>query len=248
MTSSHHMYYIPFYVEPRQYYLLFPGEKGYDPQFFHYKVERVFIDDHNVPSLEWVTLSAVMYHFCFTSPTHFRLQLHKRAFQPVSMSTISLRDMLKYTASMREWMSADPKNIIAIHCKGGKGGAKDPDLFHYHFAICLSWIKTLIDNATTLSQDAQALWCAPGLLTVTSLRVHRYVSFSFEISSCKGQLIVKTYWNNTTSLHSFLFVHQDSLEYFGERRTDKSRSSKFQGVETPSQVRTSQKRWDFVMF
>lgn len=34
------------------YYLLFPGEKGYDPQFFHYSVERVFIDDHNVPSLE----------------------------------------------------------------------------------------------------------------------------------------------------------------------------------------------------
>uniref|UniRef100_A0A8C2Z7L1 Transmembrane phosphatase with tensin homology n=1 Tax=Cyclopterus lumpus TaxID=8103 RepID=A0A8C2Z7L1_CYCLU len=58
------------------------SEKGYDPQFFHYKVERVFIDDHNVPSLE---------------------------------------DMLKYTANVREWMSADPKNIIAIHCKGGKG-------------------------------------------------------------------------------------------------------------------------------
>lgn len=33
-----------------------------------------------------------------------------------------------------------------------------------------------------------------------------------------------------------LLIHQDSLEYFGERRTDKSRSSKFQGVETPSQV------------
>ncbi len=40
--------------------------------------------------------------------------------------------MLKYTAGVREWMSADPQNIIAIHCKGGKGDAKDPDLFHYH--------------------------------------------------------------------------------------------------------------------
>uniref|UniRef100_A0A4W4GFE0 Transmembrane phosphatase with tensin homology n=1 Tax=Electrophorus electricus TaxID=8005 RepID=A0A4W4GFE0_ELEEL len=30
---------------------------------------------------------------------------------------------------------------------------------------------------------------------------------------------------------------QDSLDYFGERRTDKSMSSKFQGVETPSQSR-----------
>lgn len=58
------------------------SEKGYDPQFFHYRVERVFIDDHNVPSLE---------------------------------------DMLKYTEGVREWMAADSRNIIAIHCKGGKG-------------------------------------------------------------------------------------------------------------------------------
>ncbi|CAG00470.1 unnamed protein product [Tetraodon nigroviridis] len=107
------------------------SEKGYDPQFFHYRVERVFIDDHNVPSLE---------------------------------------DMLKYTASVREWMTAHPENIIAIHCKGGKGRTGT--------MIC-TW---LID------------------------------SDQFESA-------------------------QDSLEYFGERRTDKSRSSKFQGVETPSQSR-----------
>lgn len=31
------------------------------------------------------------------------------------------RAMLTYTASVREWMAADPRNIIAIHCKGGKG-------------------------------------------------------------------------------------------------------------------------------
>ncbi|XP_056141128.1 putative tyrosine-protein phosphatase TPTE [Lampris incognitus] len=107
------------------------SEKGYDPKFFHYRVERVFIDDHNVPTLE---------------------------------------DMLKYTASVREWMSADPRNIIAIHCKGGKGRTG---------TLVCTW---LID------------------------------SDQFESA-------------------------QDSLEYFGERRTDKSRSSKFQGVETPSQSR-----------
>ncbi|XP_055082461.1 putative tyrosine-protein phosphatase TPTE isoform X1 [Periophthalmus magnuspinnatus] len=107
------------------------SEKGYDPQFFHYKVERIFIDDHNVPSLE---------------------------------------DMLTYTASVREWMAADQKNIIAIHCKGGKGRTGT--------MVC-TW---LID------------------------------SDQFESA-------------------------QDSLEYFGERRTDKSRSCKFQGVETPSQSR-----------
>ncbi|KPP77925.1 phosphatidylinositol-3,4,5-trisphosphate 3-phosphatase TPTE2-like [Scleropages formosus] len=107
------------------------SEKSYDPQFFHYRVERIFIDDHNVPSLE---------------------------------------DMLMYTASVREWMSADPSNIIAIHCKGGKGRTGT--------MVC-TW---LID------------------------------SDQFESA-------------------------QDSLDYFGERRTDKSKSCKFQGVETPSQSR-----------
>jgi len=34
---------------------------------------------------------------------------------------MTLRDMLKYTVSVREWMGADSRNIIAIHCKGGKG-------------------------------------------------------------------------------------------------------------------------------
>uniref|UniRef100_A0A673HKV9 Phosphatidylinositol 3,4,5-trisphosphate 3-phosphatase TPTE2-like n=1 Tax=Sinocyclocheilus rhinocerous TaxID=307959 RepID=A0A673HKV9_9TELE len=57
------------------------SEKGYDPKFFHYRVERIMIDDHNVPSLE---------------------------------------DMLRYTACVREWMAADSRNVIAIHCKGGK--------------------------------------------------------------------------------------------------------------------------------
>ncbi|XP_075775223.1 phosphatidylinositol 3,4,5-trisphosphate 3-phosphatase TPTE2 isoform X5 [Pelodiscus sinensis] len=107
------------------------SEKGYDPVYFHYRVERVFIDDHNVPSLQ---------------------------------------DMLKFTANVREWMKQDEKNIIAIHCKGGKGRTGT--------MIC-TW---LID--------------------------------SDQFESAK-----------------------ESLDYFGERRTDKSMSSKFQGVETPSQSR-----------
>ncbi|XP_043388344.1 phosphatidylinositol 3,4,5-trisphosphate 3-phosphatase TPTE2 isoform X2 [Chelonia mydas] len=107
------------------------SEKGYDPVYFHYRVERVFIDDHNVPSLE---------------------------------------DMLKFTANVRAWMKQDEKNIIAIHCKGGKGRTGT--------MVC-TW---LID--------------------------------SDQFESAK-----------------------ESLDYFGERRTDKSTSSKFQGVETPSQSR-----------
>ncbi|CAM5073441.1 unnamed protein product [Natator depressus] len=107
------------------------SEKGYDPVYFHYRVERVFIDDHNVPSLE---------------------------------------EMLKFTANVRAWMKQDEKNIIAIHCKGGKGRTGT--------MVC-TW---LID--------------------------------SDQFESAK-----------------------ESLDYFGERRTDKSTSSKFQGVETPSQSR-----------
>ncbi|XP_044300231.1 phosphatidylinositol 3,4,5-trisphosphate 3-phosphatase TPTE2-like [Varanus komodoensis] len=107
------------------------SEQGYDPKFFHYRVERIFIDDHNVPTLA---------------------------------------EMLRFTANVREWMQQDSNNIIAIHCKGGKGRTGT--------MVCI-W---LID--------------------------------SNQFESAK-----------------------ESLEYFGERRTDKSTSSKFQGVETPSQSR-----------
>ncbi|XP_068121140.1 phosphatidylinositol 3,4,5-trisphosphate 3-phosphatase TPTE2-like [Hyperolius riggenbachi] len=107
------------------------SEKGYDPKYFHYRVERVFIDDHNVPALE---------------------------------------DMLKYTASVRSWMAEDPKNVIAIHCKGGKGR--------------------------------------------TGTMVCTYLVDCDQFESAK-----------------------ESLDYFGERRTDTSVSTKFQGVETPSQSR-----------
>jgi hypothetical protein len=43
---------VSLWLQPFDCPALSPGEKGYDPQFFHYRVERVFIDDHNVPSLE----------------------------------------------------------------------------------------------------------------------------------------------------------------------------------------------------
>lgn len=58
------------------------SEKDYDESLFHNRVERIFIDDHNVP-----TLSA-MSSFC---------------------------------ENVREWMAVDKRNVIAVHCKGGKG-------------------------------------------------------------------------------------------------------------------------------
>lgn len=77
--------------------------------------------------------------------------------------------MLRFSASVREWMSKDEKNVMAVHCKGGKGRTGT--------MICVF----LIDLG--IFRDAE---------------------------HCLG--------------------------YFGDRRTDKNVASKFQGVETPSQV------------
>ncbi|ESP02383.1 hypothetical protein LOTGIDRAFT_224889 [Lottia gigantea] len=107
------------------------SERDYDESLFHNRVERVYIDDHNVPRL---------------------------------------RDMIKFADNVRQWMSADKRNVIAIHCKGGKGRTGT--------MICC-W---LVDS---------------GL---------------FEEAS-------------------------ESLDYFGDRRTDLSVGKTFQGVETPSQSR-----------
>ncbi|KAJ8297558.1 hypothetical protein KUTeg_024089 [Tegillarca granosa] len=109
----------------------YKGERDYDETLFHNMVERVYIDDHNVPRI---------------------------------------RDMIDFTANVREWMQKDKQNIIAIHCKGGKGRTGT--------MICV-W---LIDCGV------------------------------FEQA-------------------------EESLEYFGDRRTDLTVGKRFQGVETPSQSR-----------
>ncbi|XP_044782684.2 phosphatidylinositol 3,4,5-trisphosphate 3-phosphatase TPTE2 isoform X8 [Bubalus bubalis] len=107
------------------------SERAYDPKYFHHRVHRYLIDDHNVPSLS---------------------------------------EMLAFSMEVKEWMAQDKDNIIVVHCKGGKGR--------------------------------------------TGTMVCAYL------------------------LASEIFATaEDSLYYFGERRTDKSTSSKFQGIETPSQNR-----------
>uniref|UniRef100_H0XWX4 Phosphatidylinositol-3,4,5-trisphosphate 3-phosphatase n=1 Tax=Otolemur garnettii TaxID=30611 RepID=H0XWX4_OTOGA len=107
------------------------SEKGYDPKHFHYRVCRLMIDDHNVPTL------------C---------------------------EMLVFSKEVDEWMTQDEENVIVVHCKGGKGRTGT--------MVCVSLIAREIFSTA-----------------------------------------------------------EDSLYYFGERRTDKTSSSKFQGVETPSQNR-----------
>uniref|UniRef100_A0A8I5SYK4 Transmembrane phosphoinositide 3-phosphatase and tensin homolog 2 n=1 Tax=Pongo abelii TaxID=9601 RepID=A0A8I5SYK4_PONAB len=58
------------------------SERAYDPKYFHNRVSRIMIDDHNVPTLH---------------------------------------EMVVFTKEVNEWMAQDLENIIAIHCKGGKG-------------------------------------------------------------------------------------------------------------------------------
>ncbi|XP_059935739.1 phosphatidylinositol 3,4,5-trisphosphate 3-phosphatase TPTE2-like [Mesoplodon densirostris] len=107
------------------------SERAYDAKYFHDRVCRYMIDDHNVPSLS---------------------------------------EMVAFSKDVKEWMAQDEENITVIHCKGGKGR--------------------------------------------TGTMVCAYL------------------------LASEIFATaEDSLHYFGERRTGISISSKHQGVETPSQKR-----------
>lgn len=52
--------------------------------------------------------------------------------------------MLQYTACVRDWMAADPSNVIAIHCKGGKGlsfGGIQCWLWIYNLSeACNAWV------------------------------------------------------------------------------------------------------------
>jgi len=107
------------------------SEKTYDTSHFHGRVERVLIDDHNVPSLE---------------------------------------QMLQFADTVREWLAEDESNVIVVHCKGGKGRTGT--------MICVWLIESGVFSSAALS-----------------------------------------------------------LDYFGNRRTDTNVSTKFQGVETPSQSR-----------
>ncbi|GAB1607276.1 phosphatidylinositol 3,4,5-trisphosphate 3-phosphatase TPTE2-like isoform X1 [Argonauta hians] len=58
------------------------SERDYDESLFNNRVERIAIDDHNVPTV---------------------------------------KKMVDFCSGVRDWMAEDKRNIIAVHCKGGKG-------------------------------------------------------------------------------------------------------------------------------
>ncbi|XP_062050290.1 phosphatidylinositol 3,4,5-trisphosphate 3-phosphatase TPTE2-like isoform X34 [Lepus europaeus] len=107
------------------------SERAYNPEHFHNRVQRIMIDDHNVPTLS---------------------------------------EMVVFTKEVNMWLAQDKENVVVIHCKGGKGRTGT--------MVCACLIANQIFGTA-----------------------------------------------------------KESLAYFASRRTDHTISSKFQGIETPSQSR-----------
>ncbi|XP_058393392.1 phosphatidylinositol 3,4,5-trisphosphate 3-phosphatase TPTE2-like [Diceros bicornis minor] len=101
-------------------------------------------------------------------PEHFHHRVHRVMIDDHNVPT--LNEMLQLAKEVVEWLAQDTENIVAIHCKGGKGRTGT--------MVCACLIASEV-----------------------------------------------------------FVTAEDSLYYFGERRTDKTTSSKFQGIETPSQSR-----------
>ena len=63
-----------------------------------------------------------LYNLCSekTYPTsHFHDRVER--FTIDDHNVPSLEDMRRFAASVKAWLSADPENVIVVHCKGGKG-------------------------------------------------------------------------------------------------------------------------------
>lgn len=114
------------------YVLFLLGERSYDPKRFHYRVRRIMIDDHNVPTLEWVLCHIV----CRKRANYLGLDVLEKYYfgnNFIEWKTLvfETREMLLFSKEVNEWMAQDPENVVAIHCKGGKGNA--PVFFHFPF-------------------------------------------------------------------------------------------------------------------
>ena len=92
----------------------------------------------------------------------------------------SLEDMIRFAKSVKEWLKADPENVIVVHCKGGKGK-------NYIIYLTTKFISCILGRTGTMI----CVW-----------------------------LVEAGVFSSAT----------ESLDYFGNRRTDTNVSKKFQGV------------------
>nr|XP_048296114.1 phosphatidylinositol 3,4,5-trisphosphate 3-phosphatase TPTE2-like isoform X2 [Myodes glareolus] len=101
-------------------------------------------------------------------PKHFHYRVRRIMIDDHNVPM--LEEMLLFSKEVNDWLAQHPENVVAIHCKGGKGRTGT--------MVCACLIAS--------------------------------------------EVVLKA---------------KESLYFFGERRTDKTTSSKFQGIETPSQNR-----------
>nr|XP_054385468.1 phosphatidylinositol 3,4,5-trisphosphate 3-phosphatase TPTE2-like isoform X2 [Pongo abelii] len=156
-----------------------------------------------------------VYNLCSETaydPKHFHNRVGRIMIDDHNVPT--LHEMVVFTKKLNEWMAQDLENITAIHCKGGKGS-------HCVAQTGLEFLDSS-DPPTSASQSAG--------ITGMSHHARREVC-NFEY----GRTGTMVYACLVAS--EIFLTAEESLYYFGERRTDKTHSSKFQELETPSQNR-----------
>ncbi|XP_053214113.1 phosphatidylinositol 3,4,5-trisphosphate 3-phosphatase TPTE2-like isoform X2 [Panonychus citri] len=126
------------------------SEKSYDVNYFHGRVARYPIDDHNVPTLE---------------------------------------QMMRFVEDVKEWLGQDEKNVIAAHCKGGKGRTGTMIcawlIYNGHFDECKEVLEYFADRRTDTSVGKKY----QGVETPSQARYIEY--FSRIINQMNGKLPVE---------------------------------------------------------
>ena len=105
------------------------SEKTYDTSFFHGRVERVLIDDHNVPSLQQMlefankvpddgTENIIYLCVCCSKTVCFNAQKRCVSIQGLCFQCSPVLIFLKEkNKQVREWLGQHPDNVIVVHCK-----------------------------------------------------------------------------------------------------------------------------------
>jgi len=119
------------------------------------------------------------------SKFHGRVQPFK--FTDHSVPTIT--KMLNFCKSVEEWMNKDPENVIAVHCKGGKGRTGT--------MVC-AWLLYCYKNCS--AQEAIDYFA--------KMRTNRAAGSQYQgIETCSQVRYVKYFWD-------FLHIHNANTDIF----------------------------------